>query len=98
MKARPISPYRREIRQLEDRIDELRRLDADWREKRAEGIRQALQTHSLAQVARRYGLSRGYTFQVSRETPETSRETAKVQSRPCEGFTGNMNAFSCSLL
>lgn len=58
MKARPISPYRAEIRQLEEQIEDLRRLDAEWRRDRRNEICRARATSTLGKVARRYGISR----------------------------------------
>jgi len=55
MKARPVSPYRLKIRQLELEIEDLRRLDAEWRADRNAQI-VAKSDKTDAQIARRFNL------------------------------------------
>ena len=62
MKARPISPYRMEIRELEERLEGLRVLDKQWRDERAAQIRAERERgRPVAAIARRFSLSAGYT-------------------------------------
>ncbi len=70
MKARPVSPHRLKIRQMELEIEELRRLDAEWRADRNAKII-AETGKSQARVARRYGL--------------TQQMVHLVQSQACGG-------------
>jgi len=50
------SPYRKEITELEDRLDNLRRLDREWIEDRDKRIQKT--KGSCRQLARKFGLSR----------------------------------------
>ncbi len=61
MKARPVSPYRLKIRQMELEIEELRRLDAEWRADRIAVLREERRAGKpIAMIARRLNLSEGY--------------------------------------
>lgn len=63
VKARPVSPYRAKIRALELEIEDLRRLDAEWRRDVRQKIVQA-PFDARSKVARAWGYSPAYAGSV----------------------------------